>query len=89
MINVGPHMRGTTAARWRGQGRRSRKAPVDSRWGKAWAGRFPAGPPVPASAPQSCQNGRKTTVTSGHQRIARTTSELDERRLTPCLKRPS
>lgn len=36
-------MRGTTAARRRRQGRRSRKAPVDSRQSMAWARRSPAG----------------------------------------------
>jgi hypothetical protein len=39
--------------------------------------------------PHSCQNRRKTTVTSGHLRVARAASDLDTCRLTPCVKRPS
>ena len=42
-----------------------------------------------ATAPDACQNGRKTAVTSGHARALRTASDLGMRRLTPCLKRPS
>ena len=44
---------------------------------------------MPASVPGSCQSRRKTAVTSGHPRAPRTASDLDTRRLTPCLKRPS
>ena len=38
--------------------------------------------------PLSCQNGRETAV-SGHPRASRSAPDLDWRRLTPCLKRPS
>ena len=39
--------------------------------------------------PRPWQNGRKTTVTSGHSRAPRTASDLGARRLTPCAKRTS
>ena len=39
--------------------------------------------------PRACQKGRRTAVTSGHQRTPRTASDLGLGRLTPCLKRPS
>ena len=39
--------------------------------------------------PYLCQNERETAVTSGHPRAPRTASDLDKRRLTRCVKRPS
>jgi hypothetical protein len=39
------------------------------------------------TVPFSYQNGRKTTVTSGHTRIPRMSLDLDTRRPIPCLKR--
>jgi hypothetical protein len=42
-----------------------------------------------ASVPRPCQNGRKTAVARGHSRAPRTASDLDKRRLTRCVKRPS
>jgi hypothetical protein len=42
-----------------------------------------------APVPHACQNGRKTAGTTGHSRAPRTISDLDMRRLTPSVKRPS
>jgi hypothetical protein len=39
--------------------------------------------------PHPCQNERQTAATSGHPRTPRMASDLDMRRLTPCLKQPS
>ena len=44
---------------------------------------------MPASVPHPRQNGRKTTVTSGHPGAIWMASDLDTRRLTSCLKRSS
>ena len=41
------------------------------------------------AVPLTCQNGRKTAVTSGHPWAPGTASNLGTRRLTPCVKRPS
>jgi hypothetical protein len=42
----------------------------------------------PSGVPHPCQNRRKTAVTNSHPRAQRTVSDLDTRRLIPCMKRP-
>lgn len=45
--------------------------------------------PDATSVPYPCQNGWKTAVSSGRLAAPRTACDLDTRRLTTCLKRPS